>query len=289
MKLTLHSPEANIKDSQSGFKHASCSHIPFRPSPYLIFTAGLRLHPFLSIVLVSILTGILAGEPLATVEAITKGLDNVFSRFAIIITRGSIIGILLQGTGGMSLIASDIIRFSRNPLLALNVLGFLFSVPLMCYILAYVIFVPIAKELAVRLDNPPISTATILALGAVASFNLVYPSPVVISAAEELSADVNRLFIMGPFIAVPTSIVGYLYSKNLEKSKTAGFSNRIKEKKLKIRKKPQEYIITLLKSQVDLRLTFQSFFLYSLFSFKQTLNTLILCSPFWGTRTLLSL
>nr|WP_245860352.1 SLC13 family permease [Methanosarcina spelaei] len=235
------------------------------------------------------LTGILAGEPLATVEAITKGLDNVFSRFAIIITRGSIIGILLQGTGGMSLIASDIIRFSRNPLLALNVLGFLFSVPLMCYILAYVIFVPIAKELAVRLDNPPISTATILALGAVASFNLVYPSPVVISAAEELSADVNRLFIMGPFIAVPTSIVGYLYSKNLEKSKTAGFSNRIKEKKLKIRKKPQEYIITLLKSQVDLRLTFQSFFLYSLFSFKQTLNTLILCSPFWGTRTLLSL
>lgn len=159
----------------------------------------------------------------------------------------------------------------------------------MCYILAYVIFVPIAKELAVRLDNPPISTATILALGAVASFNLVYPSPVVISAAEELSADVNRLFIMGLFIAVPTSSVGYLYSENLEKSKTAGFSNRIKEKKLKIRKKPQEYIITLLKSQVDLRLTFQSFFLYSLFSFKQTLNTLILCSSFWGTRTLLSL
>jgi gluconate:H+ symporter, GntP family len=153
-------------------------------------------------------------------------LGNVFSRFAIIISCGSIIGILLQGTGGMSLIASDIICFSRNPLLALNVLGFLFSVPLMCYILAYVIFVPIAKELAARLDNPPISTATILALGAVASFNLVYPSPVVISAAEELSTDVNRLFIMGLFIAVPTSIVGYLYSKNLEKSKTAVFSNR---------------------------------------------------------------
>jgi len=126
----------------------------------------------------------------------------------------------------MSLIASDIICFSRNPLLALNVLGFLFSVPLMCYILAYVIFVPIAKELAARFDNPPISTATILALEAVASFNLVYPSPVVISTAEELSADVNRLFIMGRFVAVPTSIVGYLYSKNLEKSKTAVFSNR---------------------------------------------------------------
>jgi len=88
----------------------------------------------------------------------------------------------------MSLIASDIIRFSRNPLLALNLFGFLFSVPLMCYILAYVIFIPITKELAARLDDPLISTATALALGAVASFNLVYPSPVVISAAGELSA-----------------------------------------------------------------------------------------------------
>jgi GntP family gluconate:H+ symporter len=34
----------------------------------------------------------------------------------------------------------------------------------MYYILAYVIFVPIGKELAARLDNPLISTATSLAL-----------------------------------------------------------------------------------------------------------------------------
>ena len=75
----------------------------------------------------------------------------MFSCFAIIITCGSVIGLLLQRTGGVSLITSDIICFSRNPLLALNLLGFLFSVPLMCYSLAYVIFVPIAKELAARL------------------------------------------------------------------------------------------------------------------------------------------
>lgn len=206
----------------------------------LFFTTRLRLHHFLSLVLVSVFTGILAGEPLATVEAITGGLGSVFSRFAIIITCGSVIGLLLQGTGGMSLIASDIIRFSRNPLLALNVLGFLFSVPLMCYILAYVIFVPIAKELAARLDNPSISTATALALGAVASFNLVYPSPVVISAAEELSANVDRLFILGLLIAVPTSFAGYLYSRNLKKSETTGLSDRIKEKTAEVQEKASE-------------------------------------------------
>lgn len=187
----------------------------------LLLTAKFRLHPFLSLILVSLLTGVLAGEPMRTVEAITEGLGSVFSRFAIIITSGSIIGLLLQRTGGMSLIASDIMRFFKNPLLALNILGFLFSVPTMCYILAYVIFIPIAKELSARLDNPSVSTATALALGAVASFNLIYPSPVLISAAEELSANKDTLILLGFLIAVPTSITGYLYAGRLGKTENS--------------------------------------------------------------------
>jgi GntP family gluconate:H+ symporter len=120
----------------------------------LLLTAKLRLHPFLSLVLAPLFIGVLAGEPMGAIEAVTEGLGSVFSRFAIIITSGSIIGLLLQKTDGMSLIAFDIMRFSRNPLLALNLLGFLFSVPMMCYILVYVIFIPIAKELATKLITP---------------------------------------------------------------------------------------------------------------------------------------
>ncbi|AKJ40637.1 MULTISPECIES: GntT/GntP/DsdX family permease [Methanosarcina] len=105
------------------------------------------------------------------------------------------------------------------------------------HILAYVIFIPIAKELAARLDNPSISTATVLALGAVASFNLVYPSPVVISAAEELSANVDRLFILGILNAVSTSIASYLYSKNLNKFGTVDLSNRVKAKIVEVQER----------------------------------------------------
>lgn len=199
----------------------------------LFFTAKLRIHPFLSLVSVSILTGILAGDPLGAVKAATSGMGRVFSHFAIIITCGSIIGIVLQRTGGTSVIAGDIIRFSRKPLLALNFLGFLFSVPVMCCILAYVIFVPIARELAARLNNPSISTATALALGTLASFNLVYPSPVIISASEELGANADLLILLGFFIAVPTSIAGYLYARKFgagEGSGTLGLSGKDEEK-----------------------------------------------------------
>lgn len=91
--------------------------------------------------------------------------------------------------------------------------------------------------MASRLDNPPTSTATLLALGAVTSFNFVYPSPVVISAAEELSANVDRLLILGILIAVPTSIAGYLYSKNLEKFGNADLSNRVKAKTVDVQER----------------------------------------------------
>ncbi|AKB52983.1 putative permease [Methanosarcina barkeri str. Wiesmoor] len=161
----------------------------------------------------------------------------------------------------MSLIASDIICFSRNPLLALNVLGFLFSVPLICYILAYVIFIPIAKELASRLDNPSISTATLLALGAVVSFNFFYPSPVVFSAAEALSSDVSRLFILGILIAVPTSIAGYFYFKSLEKFGTSDLLDGVKTKTVEVQEKDPWIYKTCRKAPATLGL------LSNLFSF----------------------
>lgn len=188
----------------------------------LLMTAKFRLHPFLSLVSVSILTGVLAGEPLGAVEAVSTGMGRVFSHFAIIISCGSIIGLVLEKTGGTAVIAEDMVRFSRKPLLGLNILGFIFAVPVMCCILAYVIFVPISREVASRLDIPPVSTATALALGTLASFNLVYPSPVILSAAEELSADIGILVIFGFFIAVLTSITGWLYAKTFIESRIEG-------------------------------------------------------------------
>ena len=154
------------------------------------------------------------------------------------------------------------------------------------HILAYVIFIPIAKELAARLDNPSISTATVLALGAVTSFNFVYPSPVVISAAEELSANVDRLFILGIFITVPTSIAGYLYSKNLKKFGTADFSDGVKAKTVEVQAIDPEIYNGPAERPRRLEAYSPLFFPLLLILFRQVLNTLILYSPFWETQIL---
>ncbi|WP_407282669.1 GntP family permease [Methanolobus sp. WCC1] len=178
----------------------------------LFLTAKLRLHPFIGLILTSVITGMLAGEASTTIETITTGMGKVFSHFAIIIASGSIIGLILHRTGGAKLIASDIIKISRKPLFGLNILGFIFAVPLMCCILAYVIFIPVAKEIRIREGLPKVLTASVLVFGTLASYNLVYPSPVVYSAVYELGIKTSDILFPGVVIAFIVSIAGYFYA-----------------------------------------------------------------------------
>ncbi|SFM15541.1 GntP family permease [Methanolobus profundi] len=179
----------------------------------LFLTAKLRIHPFLGLILTSVITGVLAGEAAGTIDAITSGMGRVFSHFAIIIAAGSIIGLVLHRTGGARLIASDIISISRKPLFGLNILGFIFSVPLMCCILAYVIFIPVAKEIRIKKELPKVLTASVLVFGTLASYNLVYPSPVVYSAVSELGINNSDILIPGIIMALIVSFVGYFYAR----------------------------------------------------------------------------
>ncbi|WMW24474.1 SLC13 family permease [Methanolobus sediminis] len=178
----------------------------------LILTAKLRLHPFLGLILTSVITGILAGEASTTIETITTGMAKVFAHFAIIIASGSIIGLIIHRTGGARLIANDIINISKKPLFGLNILGFIFAVPLMCCILAYVIFIPVAREIRIREGLPKVLTASVLVFGTLASYNHVYPSPVVYSAINELGINSSDVLIPGIIIALIVSITGYVYA-----------------------------------------------------------------------------
>lgn len=186
----------------------------------LILTTYIRLHPFLSLVLTSLCIGIMAGRPEEALSTISSGMGKVFSQFAIIITAGSILGLVLEKTGRMEIIANDLIKLSKKPLLALNILGFIFAVPFMCSILAYVVFYPLAKDVSLKLKIPAGITATSLVLGTLASFDLVYPSPVIISAASEMNVDIAKVFLMGLMIALPMTLVGYMYASGSVKINT---------------------------------------------------------------------
>jgi GntP family gluconate:H+ symporter len=179
----------------------------------LVLTTKLKVNPFLSLISVSIFVALLAARPFDGLESILTGMGRVMYQLGIIIVCGSIIGMVLDGIGGTSVIADDIIRVSRKPILALNVLGFLVAIPVMCCILAYVIFIPIAREIAAKQKIQIGVVATSLSLGTLASYELIYPAPGVYFAATELGVVGTDIVLLGILIAVPTSVAGYLYAK----------------------------------------------------------------------------
>ncbi|RZN36979.1 MAG: GntP family permease [Methanophagales archaeon ANME-1-THS] len=179
----------------------------------LVLTALFRFNPFLSLLSVSLLVALLAAKPFEGLQAILTGMERVIYQFGIIIVCGSIIGIVLDGIGGIAVIADDIIRLSKEPILALNLLGFIVAIPVMCCILAYVIFIPIARAIASKLKIPIGVAAASLSLGTLASYELIYPAPGVYSAAVELGIVGRDIVLLGLFIAIPTSMAGYLYAK----------------------------------------------------------------------------
>ncbi|MDI6885479.1 MAG: hypothetical protein QMD22_03865 [archaeon] len=166
----------------------------------LVMTAKFRVNPFLSLISVSIFVALLAAKPLDGLESILTGMGRVIYQLGIIIVCGGIIGRVLDEIGGTSVIADDIIRISKRPILALNVLGFLVAIPVMCCILAYVILIPIAREVASKQKIPIGMAATSLSLGTLASYELIYPAPGVYSSATELGIVGTELVLIGLLI-----------------------------------------------------------------------------------------
>jgi len=178
----------------------------------LVLTARLRVHPFISLIAGSVLVGLLAGETEATIETITTGMSSIFSQYAIVVTSGSIIGVILHKTGATALIAEDITKLFKKPVFAIALLGFAFAVPMMCLILAFIIFLPVAKDLSDKHGFPKGLTEVALALATMASFGLLYPSPGIYSFVNEMQLSAPRVLVMGFFIAVIVFLVGYLYA-----------------------------------------------------------------------------
>lgn len=175
-------------------------------------TVKIRVHPFFGLLATSILVAILTAKPVEGLEALLSGMARVVYHLGIILICGIVIGAILEGIGGTSVIAGDIIRVTRKPLLALNLMGFLAAVPLMSCISAYVIFMPIAKEVAAKLKIPIGVAATSLCLGTLASYELIYPAPGVYSAAAELGVAGANIVLLGLVLGIPTTLVGYFYA-----------------------------------------------------------------------------
>uniref|UniRef100_A0A5Q5CQB3 Gluconate transporter n=1 Tax=Mycobacterium sp. (strain JLS) TaxID=164757 RepID=A0A5Q5CQB3_MYCSJ len=176
----------------------------------LFLIIKVKLHAFVALVLVSLLTALAAGIPVADVpSALAFGFSNTLGSVALLVGFGVMIGRLLEITGGAQVLADTLIgRFGekRAPF-ALGVAALLFGFPIF-FDAGLVVFLPIIMTVARRFGGSLLLYAFPAAGAFAAMHALVPPHPGPVAAAELLGANIGLTLITGVPVAVASWYVG---------------------------------------------------------------------------------
>ena len=184
----------------------------------LFLVMKVRLHAFITLVLVSLLTAVAAGIPIADVPtALLTGFGSTLGAVALLVGFGVMLGRLLEVTGGAQVLADSLInRFGehRAPF-ALGVAALIFGFPIF-FDAGLVVFLPIILTVARRFGGSVLFYA-LPAAGAFAAMHaIVPPHPGPVAAGTALGADIGVVLLIGVPVAVVSWYVGvYLVSRVL--------------------------------------------------------------------------
>lgn len=184
----------------------------------LVLIIRFKLHAFVALVLVSVVTAVAAGIPIADVpDALMTGFSRTLGSVALLVGFGVMVGRLLETTGGAQVLADTLIhRFGekRAPL-ALGVAALIFGLPIF-FDAGLVVFLPIIFTVARRFGGGILRYG----LPAAGAFGITHavvpPHPGPVAAADLMKGDIGLTLLMAVPLAVVTWIVGgYLVARYL--------------------------------------------------------------------------
>ncbi|WP_299955602.1 GntP family permease [uncultured Modestobacter sp.] len=182
----------------------------------LVLIMKFKVHAFVALVLVSLLTALATRIPVGDViDTLLAGFGSTLASVALLVGLGAMIGKLLEVTGGATVLADSMInRFGekRAPL-ALGVASLLFGFPIF-FDAGFVVFLPIIFSVARQFGG----SVLIYALPSAGAFAVMHafvpPHPGPVGAGDILGADIGLLVIVGLVVGLPTWFIScYLFSQ----------------------------------------------------------------------------
>ncbi len=198
----------------------------------IVMISKFKIHPFVSIMLISLVLGLIAGIPIVDkvlddgtkvsglASVIGAGFSGTFSSIGIVIILGALIGSILEETGAALKLADMVIKLvgEKNPVLAMELMGWVVSIPVFCDS-GFVILNPIRKALVQRTKESSVAMTVGLASGLYIAHVFIPPTPGPIAAASTLGIGDNLLLVMG--LGVVCSIfplaAGFFFAKYIGK------------------------------------------------------------------------
>ena len=187
----------------------------------IVAISKFKIHPFLSIMGVSLVLALVAGIPLTSIaDVIGAGFSGTFSSIGIVIILGALIGSILEQTGAALKLADMVVKIvgQKNPELAIELMGWVVSIPVFCDS-GFVILDPIRKALVKKTGTSSVAMTVALSAGLYISHVFIPPTPGPIAAANTLGIGNNLLLVMGLGVAasILPLIAGLIYAKYIGK------------------------------------------------------------------------
>ncbi|QIK72089.1 GntP family permease [Propioniciclava coleopterorum] len=193
----------------------------------ILAISKLKIHPFLSIMAISLIFGLVGGIPLIDAKVgdktipgiatvIGQGFSGTFTSIGIVIILGALIGMILEVTGAAFKMADAIVKLvgAKRPVLAIELMGWVVSIPVFCDS-GFVILNPIRKALARRTGASSVAMTVALSAGLYTSHVFIPPTPGPIAAANTLGVGDHLLLVigLGALVSIPSLIVAYLFAQ----------------------------------------------------------------------------
>jgi len=176
----------------------------------LFLIMALRLQAFIALLLVSMGVAIAGGIPLPEVAGvIQEGMGGTLGYIAIVIGLGTMIGEILQVSGGAQQIANTLTRKAGTEKApwALMTLGLIVAIPVF-FEVALILFIPLVYTMAKRTGKSLLFYGIPLVAGIAVAHSFIPPTPGPVAVASLLGADLGWVILVGLIAGIPAAIIG---------------------------------------------------------------------------------
>ncbi|HPH89368.1 MAG TPA: gluconate:H+ symporter [Ferruginibacter sp.] len=174
-----------------------------------IFLTYKKVSPFLSLLVVAILSGLFLGmEPMQILKSFEKGAGSTLGGLALIICLGAILGKVLETGGAAEKISLTLINGfgQKNVQWAVLLTGFLIGLPLY-YNAAFVVLVPLVFSIASKAKLPLLYVAIPMAASLSTTHCFLPPHPSPVFLVNSFKADMGKTLMYGLVITIPVVII----------------------------------------------------------------------------------
>jgi GntP family gluconate:H+ symporter len=197
----------------------------------LLLIVKLKVNAFLALLITSILVGLAAGVPLATIPAtedspeklgiipaIIAGMGGTLGSVAILVALGSMLGRIIELSGGASSLSGRFTKLlgPRRVSGALTAAALILAIPVF-FDVGFIILVPIIYGFSHAAGLNPVKFGLPIAGVMLAVHVAVPPHPGIVGGASLLGADIGTLTLLGLAIAIPLGVLSHFISKWLNR------------------------------------------------------------------------